>query len=320
MTASYPTARVGIARSDNRRTNVYNALDRIRDDVTPVLAEEILLKPNFLSATNQLASTHADAIRGVIDFTMSTPKPPQRVLVAEGGNEERSGQAFEEFGYEAIADEYDVQVDWFDLNQETRWETEEIELADGTPYTVHIPRTVLDSPCTISVAVAKTHDVCVVTLALKNMIMGTIRKDDRVKMHGFRSHAERELPTEARRLNVNLMRLSQHLKPNVAIVDGTEGLQGNGPGGTDVVDLGFAAAGVDVFAVDAVVTKAMGFEPAEQGILHYAQRLEVGIADLERIEVLGEDLDAVIRSFLPHESTDQQLMWRDPSLEWQLPR
>ena len=187
-----------------------------------------MLKPNFLSGDNQLASSHVDAIRGAIDFLMSTPTPPQEIIIAEGGNEKYSGAAFDNFGYKVLHDEYDVNIKLVDLNQETEWETTTIFLADKSEYTVHMPKVVLNCPCTISLAIAKTHDTCVVTLALKNMIMGTIRKVDRVRMHGFNSHAERELPTESQVFSINLMRLAKFINPDVAIVDGTVGLQGNG--------------------------------------------------------------------------------------------
>ena len=41
---------VGLARRENRRQNVFGALDLIRDDVIPRLAEQVMLKPNFLSS------------------------------------------------------------------------------------------------------------------------------------------------------------------------------------------------------------------------------------------------------------------------------
>ena len=69
--------------------------------------------------------------------------------------------------------------------------------ADGSEYLAHIPRTVQEAGCTISLAVAKTHDVQLTTLAYKNMVMGALRKEDRVKMHGYNSHGEREMPREA---------------------------------------------------------------------------------------------------------------------------
>ena len=312
-------ARVGLAKAGDRRTNVYRSLDLIREDVECQVAEQVLLKPNFLSNKNQLASTHPDAIRGAIDFLLSTPTPPKEIIIAEGGNEDFSGETFANFGYPTLQDEYSVPIRLVDINEETEWEETTIYMAGGVETIVRMPKIVLDCPCTISVAVAKTHDVCVVTLAQKNMIMGTLHKDDRIKMHGYPSHDERILPSEAQVLNVNLIRLAQYLKPDIGIVDGTEGLQGNGPGGTDVVELAAAASSVDVFAVDAVMAKAMGFEPMELGLLHYADTLEYGICDSDRIEVLGTPIAEIEQAFKPHETTDQQLQWREASVEKFLP-
>lgn len=314
--STLPRPRVGLAREKNRRENIFRSLDLVRDDVIQRIKPQVLLKPNFLSSKNQLASSHVDTMRGVIDFLLTTPKPPEEIVIAEGGNEDHSGESFENFNYHALHDEYDIPIKLVDLNQETNWQEIEIILADNTPYTVHMPKTVIDAPCTISVAIAKTHDVCVVTLALKNMIMGTIRKVDRVRMHGFHSHAERVLPDEAKTLNINLIRLAQFLTPDIAVVDGTLGLQGNGPGGEDDVDFGIAAAGVDVYATDAVMAKAMGFEPMELGLLNYGHMLGLGVAELDQIDVLETVIADVAKSFKPHETTDLQLQWqRDDARE-----
>lgn len=303
---------VGLARRENRRKNIYGALDLVRDDVTPKIAEQVLLKPNFLSAKNKLSTTQADAIRGAIDFLLSTPTPPKEILIAEGGNEKESGEAFQNFGYHALKDEYDVPIQLIDLNQETRWETVSIFLDDGTEYQVHMPKTVIDCPCTISVAVAKTHDVCVVTLALKNMIMGTLKKEDRVKMHGFMTHKERLRPNESQAINVNLIRVAKYLSPDISIIDGTVGLQGNGPDGTDAVELGVAAASADVFAADAVMAKVMGYEPLEQGLLYYGNQLGIGVADLEKIHVLETKIEDVQTPFKHHEWIEDQRKWQNP--------
>ena len=312
-------ARVGLARGGDRRENVYQSLELVREDIEAKVADQVLLKPNFLSNKNQLASTHPDAIRGVIDFLLSTSTPPKQIIVAEGGNEDFSGETFANFGYPALQNEYSVPIRLVDINVEKEWEETTIYMAGGVETIVRMPKIVLECPCTISVAVAKTHDVCVVTLAQKNMIMGTLHKDDRIKMHGYPSHAERILPSEAQVLNVNLIRLAQYLKPDIGIIDGTEGLQGDGPGGTDVVELAAAAASVDVFAVDSVMAKAMGFEPMELALLHYADSLGYGVGDLARFEVLGTPIADVAKAFNPHETTDKQLQWREASVEQFLP-
>ncbi|MDE0481798.1 MAG: DUF362 domain-containing protein [Candidatus Poribacteria bacterium] len=303
--------KVGLAKTGRRRSNVYEALNNIREDITPKVREQVLLKPNFLSSTNQLASSHVDVMRGALDFLLSTPQPPEEVIIAEGANESFSGEAFQIFGYEALQAEYDVPIRLFDLHQETEWVETKVFLSGREEDTVRMPKTVLDCPCTISVAIAKTHDAGVVTLAMKNMIMGTLHKDDRIKMHGYHSHGDRELPREAQTLNINLLRLSRYLKPDIAIVDGTVGLQGNGPGGTNSVPLGIAVASGDVFAADAVTSKTMGFEPMEIGLFRYADELGYGTADLSQIEIVGPSVEEVAIAFKPHETAELQFQWQD---------
>lgn len=302
-------SRVALVRGTNRRLSTFDALDRVRSDVEPKLHEEVLLKPNFLSDSIQLASSHADTVRGVLDFLLSSDTPPRRVLITEG-SAGSTDLAFDTFGYQSLADEYEFDIELFDLNKETRWQEESIFTAGDRVRTVRMPLTVLEAPCTFSLARAKTHDVCVVTLSLKNMIMGTIAQDDRVLMHGFPSHPERVQPVEAKYLNVNLIRLSRHLSPGVSVIDGITGLQGNGPGGTNQVELDVVAAGVDVFAVDAVVTEVMGFVPELMGTLHYAHKYRLGCIKPEQIEVLGENISQVATHFQPHESTQRQLQWQ----------
>ena len=143
------------------------------------------------------------------------------------------------------------------------------------------------------------------------MIMGTIYRQDRVKMHGFNSHGERRVPDESRAMNINLIRLGRFMAPDVAVIDGARGMQGNGPGSGDGLDFGIAAASTDVFAADAVIAKTMGFEPLELGLLRYAHDLGMGIADLDEIELRGGvTIESVARQFKPHETTELQMQWQ----------
>jgi uncharacterized protein (DUF362 family) len=307
---------VALKRGNDRRATVRAALELVRDEVAPKIASPTLLKPNFLSSTNQLASTHPDAIRGTLDFLLDLPNAPSEIVIAEGGNERVSGEAYRNFGYDRLPDEYDVPIRLVDLHQETEWDETEIELADGGTWRVGVPKTVLACPTTISVAVAKTHDVLYATLALKNMIMGSIRQNDRVKMHGYMTHRERVVGRESQILNRNLIRLAAKLTPDVAVIDGIEGLQGNGPGGTDVVPLESAFAGVDVWAVDAACMKAMGFDPLDLGVCVYAKERRLGETDVSSIEIRGDRIEDVARVFTPHERYPHQRQWREPGVRF----
>ena len=39
--------KVGLAKTGRRRSNVFEALDNIREDLTPKVCEQVLLKPEF---------------------------------------------------------------------------------------------------------------------------------------------------------------------------------------------------------------------------------------------------------------------------------
>ncbi|SVD07860.1 uncharacterized protein METZ01_LOCUS360714, partial [marine metagenome] len=80
---SIEKAKVGLAQTVNRRQNIHHALDLVREEIIPKLTSQVMLKPNFLSSKNQLASTHVDAIRGTIDFLLTTPAPPTEIIIAE---------------------------------------------------------------------------------------------------------------------------------------------------------------------------------------------------------------------------------------------
>ena len=307
-------ARVGIGKEGSRRTNVAAAMRNAGQTLREKLGPEILVKPNFLSSKNQLIATHPDAVRGVLDFVLECGIQPSEVLIAEGAHAQETGEAYRGYGFTALEQEYDFPIRWLDLLLETDWQETEVRLADDTVDTVRMPKRVLQHPCTISLAIAKTHDAAVVTLALKNMIMGCLHGQDRIKIHGYHSHRERTLPREAETIQANLTRISRFLAPTIAVIDGTVGVQGNGPGGNDSIELGIAMAGTDVFAVDAVMAHVMGFQRDDIGLLVYGEKLGLGVTALSEIETVGAELESVVRPFTPHETHSLQVQWRNPDV------
>ena len=315
---SQRTARVGVGKEGSRRANVREALRQVSADLRPKLRSSILIKPNFLSSTKQWVATHPDAVRGVLDFVTEQGFSPEQVIIAEGAHDQELSVAYRNFGFAALKQEYEFPIQWLDLHDETAWETTPVWLADGTTTPVRIPKAVLDHPCTISLAVAKTHDATIATLAIKNMIQGCVHREDRIKVHGYHSHPERTLPREAQVIQANLTRISQRLRPDIAVIDGTVGVQGDGPAGDHTTNLGIAVASADPYAADAVMAHAMGFAPDDIGLLVYAQQLGLGVTTLSDIEVSGPELASVIRPFTSHETHALQLEWRDEGLASQL--
>jgi hypothetical protein len=54
----------------------------------------------------------------------------------------------------------------------------------------------------------------------------------------------------------------------------------------------------------------MGFDPNEIGYLHYLKTTGFGEGNLERIDVIGENVDNIRRKFKPHSSYRAQREWK----------
>lgn len=173
-----PTVKVAVVRGGNRREAVAQALALIAEDVRARVRPEVLVKPNVVSHKYQLPSTHRDTLGTVVDALFAAGA--KRLTVAEGASDAPLG--FDRFGY--FPEVKDRQVTFFDLNRdETEWEPLELTAVNGAPLIARVARTVTDSACRVSLALAKTHVTSGVTLCLKNML-SSIHPEDRVMMHG----------------------------------------------------------------------------------------------------------------------------------------
>ena len=170
--------KVAVVRSDNRRGAMAQALALITDDLRSCVAVETILKPNLVSHQRQLPSTHADAISPAMDAIFAAGA--ERIVVAEGASNASAG--FDRFGLRREA--HGRPVRFLDMNRdESEWVPLQLSAMDGTPLTARVSRTIAESHCRVSLALAKTHVSSIVTLSLKNML-SSIHPADRVMMHG----------------------------------------------------------------------------------------------------------------------------------------
>ena len=118
-----PHSKVALVQGDIRRTNVYQALVGIDDQILPDLKRKkyVVIKPNCVSSRNQLASAHVDALAGILDYL--EPRFHGPVIIAESSADDTL-EAFENFKYPELAKERSAQkVSLVDLNREGKFET-----------------------------------------------------------------------------------------------------------------------------------------------------------------------------------------------------
>jgi hypothetical protein len=110
-------------------------------------------------------------------------------------------------------------------------------------------------------------------------------------------------------MNRNLVVLARQTKPHLSVVDGWVGMHREGPRHGTPIRLGVVVAGTDAVAVDAVAAAVMGFDPSTIGYLRYAQEAGLGVADLARINIVGDQIAKVRRRFVPHSNHAIQRHW-----------
>jgi uncharacterized protein (DUF362 family) len=176
--AMNPSTRVAVVRSDNRRGAVAQALALIDDYLRARVTPHTVVKPNLVSHRRQLASTHADTLAATLDALFAAGA--REVTVAEGASDATAG--FNRFGFRRQA--HGLVVRFFDINRdETDWLPLPLTDTDGNARSARVSKTICESPCRVSLALAKTHVTSIVTLSLKNML-SSIHPSDRVMMHG----------------------------------------------------------------------------------------------------------------------------------------
>ncbi len=273
------------------------ALKPFEDDLASGIKgkKKVLIKPNFVSTTVQLAATHVESVKAVLD-TLSQFYDGE-IILGEGPSGKSLGEAITNFGYDALIDEYKLKT--VDLNEDKFVEIEGVD-SSLKPIKFHVSKTLLESDYLISVAKPKTHDTVIATLSIKNVVVGSLV-----------SLAEKEkIHQGTRAINENIAILGKHCMPDLALIDGFVGMEGAGPVDGDPVGLGVSSASLHPVSLDAVMAKIMGFEPLEIGYLYYLNNWGVGVADLNKIRVVGEPVEKVYRKFKPHPTYMDQLKWK----------
>jgi uncharacterized protein (DUF362 family) len=223
---------------------------------------------------------------------------------------------FENYHYPALAGKYGVKL--IDLDTQAVERVHVFDEKDFRPHPVRMSKLLLDpNTFLISAAKLKTHDLVVATLSLKNIIVGAPVKDAGFRFgHGARPGAKSDKPVihgnGVRGINYNLFDLARRLHPHLAVIDGYDGMEGNGPVGGTLVEHRLCVVSPDWLAADRVAVELMGIDFAKVGYLNYCAQAGLGEGDLQKIGVLGEPIARHVRRYKLADNIEQQLVWMKP--------
>lgn len=287
------TSKVSLAKNKNSYAGVLAALKPLENQIKAKIkgAKKPIIKVNFVSTYRELAATPVESVNATLEFLK--PFYKDEILIVEGATLGETFEGYKNFGYLPLEKEYNVKL--FDLNQD---EASPVTLHDrnGHPFTLPFVNTVKNSDFIISICRAKTHNDVVITLTLKNLAVGSLHQRSRV-------HQDKVV-------HRNLCDLAKVAKPSLSIIDGTIGMEGDGPVGGTEINSGWVAAGLDFLAVDTLGLYLMGFELDKVGYLKLCQEEGLGNAYPEKVKVIGEDPEKLKKNFKPHSTYSSQINWR----------
>lgn len=331
--AAAAPSKVTLTNGDNRTDNVFRALKSLEKEIAQSIGNRrVVIKPNNVSSTNQLAATHVDALTGILEFLKSIGKLDNAILAESAlGN---TLEAFQNFGYTTLADKYKVKM--VDLDQEKFQTIMAFDQSDAKPHPVRVSSILANQEDNyiISACMLKTHNFAVATMSIKNIILGSALKlsslngggggrggrggggfggggfggggfggSDKPILHGGGSHG----------ININLAMLAPMLHPSLSVIDGFEGMEGNGPINGTRVDHRVCVVSTDYLAADTVGATLMGIDPANIGYLTYLASAKVGESDLSKMEILGEPVAKLAKKYQLGPSAETQLQWKHPA-------
>jgi len=307
-----PKSPVGLTKGENRFNNVKSALELIDAEIKPKLAgkKTVVIKPNFVSTNKQLAATHADAVRGIIDYLGPRFKGPIVIAESSAGF---TTDGYRNYGYTAIPKDFpgrDIQL--VDLNEEGLYET--VPLLDGDLHVQNcrLAKRLCDpSAFVISAGCLKTHNVLIATLNVKNMALGAPLHNARKEKY---FNDKRIFHGGVRQTHYDVMVTAQKLSANwgIGVLDGFEGMEGEGPSQGTPVPSRLAIASTDFISADRIGTECMGIDPEWMGYLQYCEKAGIGHFNRAQIEVRGEKVETVAKKYRLHNDIERELQWRGP--------
>jgi uncharacterized protein (DUF362 family) len=289
---------------------VADALSAIDQQIRPAIQRKkyVIVKVNNVSTENQLAATHADTIWGILDYLQPRYKMPVSIVESSAGD---TLEGFRNFGYVKLAaDSAARNVSLVDLNAEGKYQTIPLIDYDLHVQTVRLAARLLDPDAyVICACMLKTHNTVVATLSVKNMVLGApLHQAPKETPHW---NDKRKYHVGIRQTHYNMLLTAQKMRPywGVALLDGYEGMEGNGPSSGTPVASRIAIASTDYIAADRVGVECMGINAAWPGYLNYCGQLGLGNYDMAKIDVIGEPIAAVRKKYRMHADIDRELQW-----------
>lgn len=285
-------SRVAVVRCpDYRQENVDRA---VSEAVTLALGAgwarsfraPVLIKPNALSPRRPSdgVCTHPVVLRAAIDLLQAAGLGDISLGESSGGSgthpRTATDRALEASGLAEVARERGVRLISFD-----REPAVSLPNPRGSTYqSLTLAKAAVEAGALVSISKFKTHSLTILTGAVKCLfgtVPGLAKRDYHWRNPSVQAFSQ------------ILVDIVTALRPALHLVDAVDAMEGNGPSAGPLRRLGLIVAGRDPVAVDAVLSAIIGLDPLRVPTTRLGAASGLGVAALERIDVVGVPLSEV---------------------------
>src|SRR5271165_1333494 len=216
---------------------------------------------------SKVALTHVDALNGILDYLAPRFRGP--VIIAESSAGDTL-EGYSNLGYRPLEKDWrSHQLSLLDLNRDGKYETHALIDYDLHITPVRLAARLFDPDAfIICCAVLKTHNAAVASLSVKNMTLGAPLHSPPSDGHW---NDKRKYHVGIRQMQYNMLLTAQKMRPfwGATVIDGYEGMEGNGPTSGTPVSSRLAIASTDYIAADRVGLETMNINSQWPGYLVY---------------------------------------------------
>ena len=243
------------------------------------LESPLILKPNICTGNDHTdcANTKVQVIEALVDEILRDNKDIEIRIVESDSMSKYADKAFERYGYKDYVEKKSSQGVDISLTNLSKSKLTEYSFEGAYFKNPELPVSLSNAGTIVSVALAKTHSLTMITGALKNLF-GFLPRKDQAFYHP--------------NIHEVILDLNNIFRSSLCLIDGRMGLEGVISGKQK--SLGCIILGRNPVSVDAVMTRVMGFEPEK--IRHIVEAEKIGLGSINP-EVVGDKVEDCMVEF-----------------------
>lgn len=278
------TPDIGIAMNGDESQAIIDSLNLIEAGNMIDANDVVVITPNWVKPSGPETGdvVGPESLRTIIRFVKQ--KNPRRIVVATGSAERTTADVMKAVGYDRIIRE--EQVEFVDLNYGP---FVRVSLNHTSPPSTNLNKLYEEMTFLISFAQLKIHNVATMTAAIKNIALGWPPAEE----HGY---PKKNLGIHDD-LHGFISAMAQVIPIDLSIVSTNPAMIGTGPHNGIPRRAGIVISGTDPVAVDTVAARFLGFHPEAVRYLWDLKNKNVGVADINQMNIKGMPLADAERAF-----------------------